>query len=161
MIITKEWLKSKHACQNNIDIFLKEWPDGCEVNRKNLERAITLNLYLYWLVENILPMGKYAEYNEKSISIETEYREARAPLNVEYNAKISLILANYRAKTSLIDIDYELAFSPIITEYGKKRAPLDVEYGAKMLPIQTNRQNKLHALDIDTLVDFLGQDKTS
>lgn len=171
MIINLDWLKSKDACQGNIDIFCTEWPDGCEANRQNLERAIVLELDMTWFATNVLPEDKFAEYRKKTDLLFTEYNEKRAPFYAEYQEKFALINDEYNEKFVLFNNEYrskiaptndecDSKLAPLDAEYRAKLAPLDAEYKAKIDPIQAQWKMSTNALAIDTLVDFFGQDNT-
>lgn len=50
MRITKKFLEDLNACQPQIDLFCKVFPDGCEVNQENAQKAIDAGLDFRWLL---------------------------------------------------------------------------------------------------------------
>lgn len=65
MIITKEILKEKEACAEQLNIFIKQWPNGVEVTRENLEKAKEIGLDLVWGIAALLPDSYSDAYEEK------------------------------------------------------------------------------------------------
>lgn len=102
MIITSDWLKSKDACQGNIDIFSTEWSEGCEVNHQNLERAFALGLDIKWLLGVLLAVNGRSKYNEMFLPIQAEHRKKRVQQDAEYEAKHASLAADHKAKIAQI-----------------------------------------------------------
>lgn len=46
--VTARWLEEACACTRQLRIFAAEWPHGCVVNRKNVERAVALKIDMEW-----------------------------------------------------------------------------------------------------------------
>ena len=59
MKITKELLISLNACQDQIKIFESVFPEGAELNTKNVKLAAVKNLNLLWLFENAKLSGVF------------------------------------------------------------------------------------------------------
>lgn len=36
MIITREWLEARGACESRLRIFIKQWPEGAELTLENM-----------------------------------------------------------------------------------------------------------------------------
>ena len=49
-VITVAFLEDCCACEDQVEIFEKEWPKGAEVTKENVIRALELGLDLDWLV---------------------------------------------------------------------------------------------------------------
>ena len=169
MIITSDWLKSKDACKSNIDIFSTEWPEGCEVNRENLERAFALNLDVKWLLRNDLPSDKLADYMKKSNLLYAELRNELAPFDAECKEKSAPIQAEYNIKCASLEADYDSKRAPFDTEFHEKLNQIEAVYAAKLNQIEagyaaknakiyTEYNEKFTVLVINTIVDFFGQD---
>ena len=138
MIINSDWLKSKDACQGNIDIFSTEWPEGCEVNHQNLERAFALGLDIKWLLRVLLAVNGRSKYNEMFLPIQAEHRKKRVQQDAEYESKLASLEA----------------------DYDSKRAPLTADHKAKIAQIYADQLEKVKVLIINTIIDFFGQDTT-
>jgi hypothetical protein len=65
--VTKEWAEEEQACLESVRCFLKRWPNGLVVNRRNLYMAAKELPVddLIWLAHRLLhPSGlKAADYN--------------------------------------------------------------------------------------------------
>ncbi len=67
MRITAKKLKAKGACEDDIKAFEKQWPDGCNVTRKNCEIAFEkLYMHVPWAARNLLSPKAFAEYEKMS-----------------------------------------------------------------------------------------------
>ena len=88
MKITKRLLKRKGATCDQVDIFAKEWPRGCEVTLENVTRAVALGLDIDWAAENLLTAAAWAEYNDKATAASwdeyNKYNKARVAAWDEY-----------------------------------------------------------------------------
>ena len=47
--ITKSLLQEHGACESQVRIFCREWPDGAAATRENIDRAMVLGLSIEWL----------------------------------------------------------------------------------------------------------------
>jgi hypothetical protein len=79
MKITVEMLKENRACKAQLAIFEKEWPDGVELTRDAVLRALELNLDLDWTAGMLLTDLVYRRWETafnqayyKRLGIETE-----------------------------------------------------------------------------------------
>lgn len=59
--ITRRWAQRREACEGQVEIFAKEWPDGAELTRANLMRAAALGLSVAWLAVDLLLPNTGAE----------------------------------------------------------------------------------------------------
>ena len=99
MHIDIKWLRKHHACSNEqVALFTKEWPEGCEVTADTLARAVELDLDLEWFVKVLrAPIG--AEEKQVRADAWTTYNRAVADawatyLRVIADARIRIILAH-------------------------------------------------------------------
>lgn len=102
MRITKEWLAGRRACQEEIDLFVSEWPDGVEVSEAALLRALNLGLGLDWFVENALPKPLLAEYGRQEAALLAEYERQAAALWAEYERQAAPLWAEYRRQKATL-----------------------------------------------------------
>ena len=69
MKVTAEFLRKKGASCDQVDIFEREWKDGCEVTLPNLLRAVELELDLNWFVNHCLPATIWKRYDAEVATI--------------------------------------------------------------------------------------------
>ena len=50
MKITKEMLEAKNACEDQIELFERTFPNGVEVNDESVARAVSVGLDVVWAV---------------------------------------------------------------------------------------------------------------
>ena len=79
MKITAKKLRKLKACKEQVEIFEKEWPQGCRVTLKACRRAVELGLDLNWAVGHILSAPARAAYMEAEAPAWAVYEEATAP----------------------------------------------------------------------------------
>jgi len=82
--ITADWLRKHKACFDQLAIFEREWPDGAEVTRENLERARALSLDLHWFARIVLPAPAREEYKRVRSAARAKYEHVMAPAWAEY-----------------------------------------------------------------------------
>jgi hypothetical protein len=80
MKITTEWLTKRNACQDQIDTFAREWPEGVVISLAVLKRAAQLQLDLEWFAEWVLTVNFYADYKAKRASLDADYEAKCASL---------------------------------------------------------------------------------
>lgn len=83
MKITLDMLQG--ACEDQLAVFAREWPDGADVTRQNLERAVALGLDISWAAEHLLTDPALKVYYEARASAWKVYNEAMAPALKVYN----------------------------------------------------------------------------
>ena len=83
-IITREFLKSKDACQKQLEILFAEFPNGGEVTLENCLRAASLDIDFDWAAKNLLSAPALKAYEEAMAPAWKAYEEAKAP--AFYNA---------------------------------------------------------------------------
>ena len=115
-MITVEWLKENTACADAIDLFCKEWPDGCEVTYDNLVRADAIGLNLEWFAGCVLSPRVYADYEEKCVPLYADYEAGRAPLFAHFLTKRAALYARRGA----LEVDYRAKCAPLYEDYLSK-----------------------------------------
>ena len=65
LMITAEALLQRVACETQVAVFRREWPDGCEVTEATLLRAAQLGLDLNWFARRFLPGSLWEEYERQ------------------------------------------------------------------------------------------------
>ena len=103
-----------------IDLFCKEWPEGCEVTHDSLARANALGLDLEWLALFGLPPQVYDELQSQRDTLYADYRDKCAALPPDYLSKCA----------ALYD-DYESSLAALYEDFLTKRAALYDDYQAK------------------------------
>lgn len=112
MFVTTEYLRSLDACEGQVKVFAMLFPNGAEVTRENLERALKVGLNLDWFGEHALGEPYLAEM---------------AAHDFEYNEKAGAALSAYEhfmATTPSLE-EAEAAHSAYYTEIGEARAKLN------------------------------------
>jgi len=67
MRVTAQMLRDRNACEDQVAIFEREWPDGVNVGIRAARKAVKLGLDLEWFAETFLPPAAWADY-EKAIA---------------------------------------------------------------------------------------------
>jgi len=62
MKITAAMLEKHDACEEQVKIFRKEWPNGATVNKNNALRAVELELSIDWVAVRLLSGAALASY---------------------------------------------------------------------------------------------------
>ena len=97
MKITPKMLQNAKACTSQYDVFVKEWPKGCLVNKKNLSRAIELLLDLSWAVQKLLSHTQREVYGVAVDEAERIYGVAMIEPTKVYNAAKDEAIKVYNA----------------------------------------------------------------
>ena len=79
MRLTAEMLREKKACENQVQVFVGEWPDGVEITEAVVLRAYELGLDIDWFVETFLTALALAEYHKAAALAWAEYQKVTAP----------------------------------------------------------------------------------
>ena len=67
MNITARLLRSKDACEDQVHIFAKQWPNGAAVTLANCRRAMKLGLDLDWAAAHLLSTAASEAYVEAKV----------------------------------------------------------------------------------------------
>ena len=79
MKITREYLEKLGACEEQLDLLFKEFPDGGEVTLEKCLRAAELGISLDWAAETLLSARARKAYEEAHVLAWKAYEEVRAP----------------------------------------------------------------------------------
>ena len=71
MKVTAQRLRDKDACEDQVKIFEKEWPDGTRITKKACLRAAELELDTYWFAITFL-RGKAWRGYKKAVALAWE-----------------------------------------------------------------------------------------
>jgi hypothetical protein len=118
MKITTDLLKSHKACQSQMKVFAKTFPDGATVTRANLAKARKAGLSVEWLSE-LLPAPARAEYRKALAAAEAEYHKALDSAQAEYDQATAPARAEYDKALAAAEAEYDKALAPARAEYDK------------------------------------------
>ena len=90
MKITAAMLRKHGACEYQVKIFCKEWPNGAVVNEKNALRAVELELDVGWLATNLLSVAVWASYRKARDAASAAYRKAADVAETQYQKAVAL-----------------------------------------------------------------------
>ena len=107
MRITPKMLRDRSACVAQVEVFEREWPDGCVVTTETAQRAVALGLDIDWAARNLLSAPALAEYNKITAPAWAEYDKIRAPALAEYNKIKAPALAEYEKIRDAAWAEYE------------------------------------------------------
>ena len=62
MYLTADMLREKNACNYQVAVFEKEWPDGIKITKKAILRAVELELDINWFAYQFLPAPIWKAY---------------------------------------------------------------------------------------------------
>ena len=90
MLITTQMLRDKNACESQVEIFAKQWPEGAEVTRENCLVALALGLDVRWAGRLLVFLARTA-YNKAEAEAEAwkVYNEVVAPAWKVYNEALA------------------------------------------------------------------------
>lgn len=77
MLVTKQLLEQHNTCQEQLDIFNSEWPDGVVLTPTVLRRCLEIDLNLRWFVNNVMPLSVRDTYNQTIESAIANYEKAK------------------------------------------------------------------------------------
>ena len=109
--LTAAMLSAKGPCQDQLDIFKREWPDGVLITRAVTARAVALELDLDWFAERFLRAAAWSEYERVTAPAWSEYERVRAPALSEYERVRAPAWSEYERVTAP-------ALADIIEKYG-------------------------------------------
>jgi len=122
MKITTELLKEKNACEDDIEIFQAEWPDGAEMTLENLLRIVELELDLDWFTENFLDESAQREYDEAIAPARRECDEAIASAHQKYDEAIAPAHQKYQEAIASAHQKYQEAIASAHQKYDEVTA---------------------------------------
>jgi hypothetical protein len=81
MKITKEWLEECDACESQVVLFARLYPNGMELIRAALIEAANAGLQVSWLANHLdIRPSLLAEYERQDAPLWAEYKRQQAPL---------------------------------------------------------------------------------
>lgn len=83
MIITYDMLKEHRACELELRMFAKIWPDGAELTMENLRIAWEEGLNLNWLCGHFLISPAWSDLREKLNVIRSNYASEILPYQLQ------------------------------------------------------------------------------
>lgn len=75
MRITIKKLRALEACADQVEIFAREWPNGCRITKRNVLRMAALDLDVAWLARRVLRDLARAEYEKIRNPAWAEYKK--------------------------------------------------------------------------------------
>ncbi len=78
------------ACQDQLAIVQKEWPNGIPLTEKTAIRIAELNLDICWAAERLLSWKAFEKYERVRASAWAECKRVRAPAWAEYGRVTAL-----------------------------------------------------------------------
>jgi len=104
------------ACKDQLDIVLKEWPDGIPLTEEAAERALELKLDIDWAADNLLISegGKRDEYDSASESYMDNYYSIIGPEREKFAEVQALAWEKYK---SIVDPAYASYKDMVNAEY--------------------------------------------
>lgn len=88
MKVTVKELRDKGACKRQVRVFKKEWPKGVEITLEALERAVELELDLYWFADMFLPTPALADFDKAMELARNELNKVTASAWNDFNKAI-------------------------------------------------------------------------
>ncbi len=80
MRITAQKLRAKGACGDDIKVFEKRWPDGCNVTRKNCEIAFRkLEMNVEWATAYLLSASVFKDIEDAADDACDKCWESKGP----------------------------------------------------------------------------------
>ena len=128
MRLTAEMLLVKGACENQVQVFVGEWPDGVEITEAVVLRAYELGLDIDWFVETFLTALALAEYHKAAAAAWAEYEKVTAPAWAEYEKVTAPAWAEYEKVRDATRAEYDKVRAPAVAEYEKVRDAAWAEY---------------------------------
>ena len=125
MYLTADMLKEKDACNYQVTVFEKEWPDGAEITVEAILRAVELELDLDWFTRQFLPAPVRKAYNEAMTSAQRAYDEVIAPAQKAYDETIA---PTWKAYDEAIVPAWEEDMAPIQEAYNEAIAFAEKAY---------------------------------
>jgi hypothetical protein len=84
-------LIKKHACAEQVQLFVETFGDAVEVTEESCLKAAKVGLDVDWAASFLLNAGQIAAYEEAKAPLLAAYKEAKSPLLAAYEeAKASV-----------------------------------------------------------------------
>lgn len=173
--IDSRWLVEHSACEEQIEIFKQEWPEGALVTRENLSRAIKIGLDLEWLIKKLMAFLSYerykakrsvfyeahetklepvfTSYQERITPIDINYKTRKKSLDTEYEAEMALSDSSDLVKNNLMNLEYQNAITLLYTKFHADVELLNAEYRVRNIPLHEKYQADIDELILNTLLE--------
>ena len=92
MKVTAQMLRDKEACEDQVEVFEREWPDGTRITKKACLRAVELDLDVFWCATKFLTRNQLGAYERAGATAEGAYRKAGATAWEAYREAVALAL---------------------------------------------------------------------
>ena len=126
-MITYRMLEDKGACNTQVELFKKTFPNGAEVS---VETAVSVasKFDFDWAAHNLLSEASRAAYKEAVAPLWAAYKEAVAPLWAAYEEAVAPLWAAYEEAVAPLWAAHKEAEAPLWAAYKEAEAPLWAAY---------------------------------
>ncbi len=101
MKITKQMLRQAGACPEQLNEFIRRYPDGFDATEASCSAAAAEYEWdTGWAAVHLLPAPLLADYRAKHVPLCADYQAAA--LGADYNAKRAALRADYDAKIAAL-----------------------------------------------------------
>ena len=100
MKVTRRSLKKLGVCADQVTLFRRTFPRGCEPTEANLLTAYKVGLDVAWWTATVLPAAALAAYEEAAAAALAAYQEAAAAALAAYREAAAPAWAAYREATA-------------------------------------------------------------
>ena len=121
--ITADLLRALDACEEEIDLFASEWPQGCEVTDENALRAVELGIDVDWLARCALRQDHLRAYKKAIEPHVLAYQEIREPYRRAYQEAMEESSRAYETAIERHNRAYREAIADGSRVYKKAIAP--------------------------------------
>ena len=122
----KRWtvddLRALDACEEQVAMFEKTFPDGATAD--DVGAAVAAGLNVRWLVEKVVSDEVWRAYAEAEATLRRAYAEARAPLRRAYQEARALLRRAYQEAREPLWRAYQEAEATLWRAYEEAREPL-------------------------------------
>ncbi len=103
MKITKRMLRQAGACPEQLNEFIRRYPDGFNATEASCSAAAAEYEWdTGWAAVHLLPAPLLADYRAKHVLLWADFDAKRAALRIDYDAQIAALLADYDAKCAAL-----------------------------------------------------------
>ena len=124
MKITTEILKSKKACQDQVDLFIETFPEGTEVTEEACLKAASVGIDFEWASENLLNKDQLKAYEKAITPLWEVYEASTIPTWEAYEEAITPLWEAYEEAKAPLWEAYEETKAPLLKAYKEAKAPL-------------------------------------
>lgn len=132
MRITADLLRNHGACEEQVEIFTRHWPDGVIPNARTVVKAQLLGLDIWWctrLLSDAAQMeykkirtAAFAKYKKIWVPVWAEYEKVmHAAWTMKYQNVMDTALAEYEKIRAVALAKYVKVMDPALIEYEKAK----------------------------------------